>query len=164
MSKQHIFSTFLLILCLCLVACKEDKFYVFEVNPVEVTQTGVDKNNLKSDLEFLSLAFSDLFGESISQEVLANMVNAYTSKGDKQLIADLIIRNMLERPEAEVPTSNQMRQDIDLFIQQTYKKFYVRDPGEYERWYFKNLIENDPDITPEMIYYSFLSSDEYRFF
>lgn len=154
----------LILILLALGGCQPDKAYVFEVNPVEVSQIGVDKNNLKSDLEFLSLAFSDLFGESISQEVLANMVNAYTSLGDKQLMADLIIRNMLQRPEADVPTDQEMRQDIDLFVENTYKKFYVRTPGEYERWYFKNLIENDPEITPEMIYYSFLSSDEYRFF
>ena len=64
----------LFLVSLLTTACQPDKSYVFEVNPVEVSQVGVDKNNLKSDLEFLSLAFSDLFGESISQEAGPNVI------------------------------------------------------------------------------------------
>ena len=76
----------------------------------------------------------------------------------------VFIRNFLNAPGANVPSSQAMRSDVNRFITDTYKKFYVREPGEYELWYLGNLIQNDPDMTPEMIYYAFLTSDEYRFY
>ena len=57
-----------------------------------------------------------------------------------------------------------MRANVDQFITDIYNKLYVRDPNEYERWFLKDLIESDSELTPEMIYYAFLTSDEYRFF
>lgn len=152
-------------LTIFLIACKPvEDLYVYEVNEVEVTQSGIDKNTPKSDLEFISLAYADLFGKTIENDALQSMVLAYNSLGDKALISDLIIRNMLNRPEADIPSSQEMRADIDGFIIATFKKFYVREPGEYELWYFRTLIDADPGITPEIIYYAILTSDEYRFY
>ncbi|MCB0839602.1 MAG: hypothetical protein KDD99_23190 [Bacteroidetes bacterium] len=146
-------------------ACKStDDLYIYEVNEVEVTQPGIDKNSPKTDLEFISLAYSDLFGKTISNDDLNRMVLSYNALGDKSIIADLLIRNMLNSPQADVPSAQEMRNDIEGFITDTFKKFYVREPGEYELWYFRSLIESDPDITPELIYYAFLTSDEYRFY
>lgn len=146
-------------------SCKPtENIYMYEVNEVSVTQSGIDKNTPKSDLEFISLAYSDLFGKTIPENALQSMVLAYNAMGDKALIADLIIRNMLNSPEADVPSSQAMRADVDGFIVATFKKFYVREPGEYELWYFRSLIEGDSQITPEIIYYAILTSDEYRFY
>lgn len=146
-------------------ACKPtENIYLYEVNDVSVTQSGIDKKNPKSDLEFISLAYSDLFGKTIPENSLQSMVLAYNAMGDKALIADLIIRNMLNSPEADVPTNQEMRADVEGFIVATFKKFYVREPGEYELWYFRSLIDGDSQITPEIIYYAFLTSDEYRFY
>ncbi|MEO0469409.1 MAG: hypothetical protein AAF206_07310 [Bacteroidota bacterium] len=146
-------------------ACKSgDDLYLYEVDELQVNQSGVDKNNLKSELEFLSLAYSDLFGETVSDDILNSMMFAYQSLGDKALIADILIRNMLNAPEADVPSDQEMRANPDAFITAVYKKFYVREPNEYERWYFNNLIQTDPNISPETIFYAFLTSDEYRFY
>ncbi|MEZ4773623.1 MAG: hypothetical protein R3D00_10615 [Bacteroidia bacterium] len=146
-------------------SCKPtENIYMYEVNEVSVTQSGIGKNTPKSDLEFISLAYSDLFGKTIPENALQSMVLAYNAMGDKALIADLIIRNMLNSPEADVPSSQAMRADVDGFIVATFKKFYVREPGEYELWYFRSLIEGDSQITPEIIYYAILTSDEYRFY
>ena len=157
-----VFSSLLL---LSLFSCKPvDDVYLYEVNELEVNQAGIDKDNLKSDLEFVSLAYADLFGTSIPENVLTQMVVAYNSLGDKVLIADIQIRNMLNRPEASVPSDQEMRANVDQFVIDTYKKFYVREPSEYELWYFRNLINEDSDITPEIVYYAFLTSDEYRYY
>ena len=51
-----------------------EKVYVYEVNEVEVNQAGVSKDNLKNDLEFLSLVYSDLYGQTISENELNLMV------------------------------------------------------------------------------------------
>jgi hypothetical protein len=141
-----------------------EKVYLYEVDEVEVAQPGVEKNKLKSDLEFISLAYSDLFGTTLNDNQLLALVQGYNAVGDKGLIADVIIRNFLNSPGADVPTAQQMRADISAFVQQTYKRFYVREASAYELWFFENLITNDPEISPEMIYYAFLTSDEYRFF
>lgn len=143
---------------------KTDKLYLYEVNEVEVTKPGVDKNSLKSDLEFISLAYSDLFGTTLTENQLLTLVTGYNALGDKGLIADVIIRNFLNNAAADVPTVQEMKADVPAFITATYRRFYVREPGEYELWYFENLIASDDDITPEIIYYAFLTSDEYRYF
>lgn len=149
---------------LFLVSCDQEDIYLYEVNPVEVNQTGVEKVNQKSDLEFLSLAYADLFGTTISSSELNVMVQAYESMGDKTLIADIIIRNLLNTQGAKIPTNAEMRNDLDGFINDTYKKFFIRLPGEYEIWYLKQLITEDSDFSPEMVYYAFLTSDEYRYY
>jgi len=149
---------------LFVASCSQVDTYLYEVNPVEVNQAGVDKVNQKSDLEFLSLAYADLFETTISSTQLNVMAQAYESMGDKSLIADIIIRNLIEAPDAKVPTDAEMRADLDEFINDTYKKFFIRLPGEYESWYLKELITSDPDFSPEMVYYAFLTSDEYRYY
>jgi hypothetical protein len=40
----------------------------------------------------------------------------------------------------------------------------VRNPSEAERQYFKNYISTHPNVTPEMVYFSFALSDEYLFY
>lgn len=152
------------LLPLFFLACNQEDVYLYEVNPVEVNQPGVEKANQKSDLEFLSLAYADLFGTTISSIQLNVMVQAYESMGDKTLIADIIIRNLLSSPGANIPTDASMRNDLDGFINDTYKKFFIRLPGEYESWYLNQLITEDPDFSPEMVYYAFLTSDEYRYY
>lgn len=147
-----------------LLSCDQEDIYLYEVNPVEVNQPGVEKANQKSDLEFLSLAYADLFGTTISSIQLNVMVQAYESMGDKSLIADIIIRNLLNTPGAKIPTDAAMRNDLNEFINDTYKKFFIRLPGEYESWYLNQLITEDPDFSPEMVYYAFLTSDEYRYY
>jgi hypothetical protein len=154
-----------LLSCFLFSACSQtETVYLYEVNEVEVSQPGVDKNSLKSDLEFISLAFSDLFGTTLTENQLLTLVTGYNAIGDKGLVADVIIRNFLNNPGADVPTTQEMKADVPAFIKATYRRFYVREPGEYELWYFENLIANDPDVTPEIIYYAFLTSDEYRYF
>lgn len=153
-----------LLIPLFLFSCDQDDLYLYEVNPVEVTQPGVEKANQKSDLEFLSLAYADLFGTTISASQLNVMVQSYESMGDKALIADIIIRNLLNAPDAQIPTDAAMRSDLEGFINDTYKKFFIRLPGEYENWYLKQLITEDSDFSPEMVYYAFLTSDEYRYY
>jgi hypothetical protein len=158
------FASLLLLSGLLLFGCESEQTYLYEVNNVTVRESGVSKENLKSELEFLSLAYNDLFATTLTEDQLFNLAQAYSSLGDKNLIVDILIRNFLNAPGANVPSSQAMRSDVNRFITDTYKKFYVREPGEYELWYLGNLIQNDPEMTPEMIYYAFLTSDEYRFY
>jgi len=157
------------LLCLAAFAvtgCKKDahKSYIYDVNNVAVSQAGVSKPNVKSTIEFISIAYSDLFGNTIDQTKLTELGTAYDAFGDKKIIEDLIIRNFLKAPGVSIPTVAAMNADVHLFVVNTYKKFYNREPNEFELWQLNNLIQNDPNSTPELIYYSFMTSNEYRYY
>ena len=57
-----------------------------------------------------------------------------------------------------------MNTDVNLFVIATYKKFYNREPNEFELWQLTNLIQNDVNTTPELVYYAFMTSNEYRYY
>jgi hypothetical protein len=144
--------------------CKKEKIYTYEVEDVNVAQPGTAKPNVKSDLEVLSIAYSDLFGTSIPASELEVMAQSYQSFGDKRLVMDMVILNFLNDPNVVIPTDASMRSDIGAFVDGCYRKFYVREPSAFERWFVTDLITQDPGLTPDLIYYAFMTSAEYRFY
>jgi hypothetical protein len=143
-------------------ACKKE--YIYEVNDVDVTQNSANKNSVKSTTEFVSIAYTDIYGSTIPQNYLDQLSLAYLAFGDKKLIEDIIIKNMLNAPGVQLPTQAQMQADIDGFVTTAYKKFYNRLPSEYELWQMREYIADDAQVTPELVYYAFLTSDEYRYY
>ena len=146
------------------VSCKKETKYTYGVNDVTVTQPGVSNPNAKSTFEFISIAYSDLFGTSISAGELTDLSLCYLAFGDKKFIEDLIIRNFLNKPGVIIPTQAQMTADVPAFVSATYRKFYNRDPNEFEKWQVVNYINSTSNITPELVYYAFMTSDEYRYY
>lgn len=148
------------------VSCKKESptSYIYGVNTTTVSQDGVSKPNPKSTVEFISIAYSDLFGNTIDLNTLNELGTAYEAFGDKKLIEDLIIRNMLNAQQALIPSQASMSANVPAFIVSTYKKFYNREPNEFELWQFTNLINTDTSITPELVYYAFMTSNEYRYY
>lgn len=144
-------------------SCKK-KEYVYELNSEQVVKSGVNKTNLKTNLEFISICYSDLFGTTITNDKLVILSTAYESFGDKKLMGDLIVRNFLTTPGVIIPSKSSMNSGLDAFITNSYKKFYNRLPNEMELWSLKNIIASDTTITPQQVYYSFLTSNEYRFY
>jgi hypothetical protein len=57
-----------------------------------------------------------------------------------------------------------MRSNVDSFINNTYKRFYLRFPSEGEKAFFKNYIESNTNVSVEMVYTAFASSDEYQYY
>ena len=156
------FSLFLF--AVILHSCKKDVSYIYDVNDVTVSQPGVSKPNVKSTLEFISIAYSDLFGTTIGAGELTDLSLCYLAFGDKKFIEDLIIRNFLNKTGVIIPSQSSMTADVPAFVQATYRKFYNRDPNEFEKWQIVNKINGDASITPELVYYSFMTSDEYRYY
>lgn len=145
-------------------SCKKEKTFVYDVNTVDIEQNVSDKSNVKSTYEFISIAYSDLMGKSISQADLVKLNTVYTSFGDNKLIEDMIIRNFLKLPGVAIPTETEMRNDVSKFVTDAYKKFLNRNPDEFEKYYMKNIIQADTSITPELLYYSMMTSNEYRYY
>ena len=144
--------------------CQKEQNIIYEVNDVNVQDPNANKDYVKSLTEFISIAYTDLFGESISQAELQTLAVPYAGFGDLKLIEELIIKNFLNDPAIEVPTDQEMRANVDQFLMDTYQKFLNRFPNEFELWHMKNLIEENQDVTPELVYYSIMTSNEYRYY
>ena len=155
---------FAIILLAGAVSCTKEKTYLYEVNDVNVRQPENNKTTAKTTTEFISIAYSDLFSTTISNAKLVELNTAYSSFGDKKLIEDRIIRQFLADTTLVIPTSAVMRNDISFFITKSYNKFFNRPPVEYERTHLQNIIQNYTTVTPAMLYYSFMTSNEYRYY
>jgi len=158
---------YLLAACLAagLLACKDvQKERVYELQDVTVQQATAGKQNLKNDVEFLSVVYSDLFGRPITTEQINTLSTLYLSIGDRNMVIDMVIRDFLNEADVQIPAASVMRGDPAKFIEDTYKKFFVRRPTEYEKWYWVELIRKNETLKPDMVYYSFLTSKEYKYY
>lgn len=136
---------------------------IYEVNPVTVNVQGGTKKALKSDRQFVSGAFADLLKKQMSSDELDETMVCYASFTDKELLRDMVIRDLLRR-STHVPEAAAMRSDISGFVETAYTTFYKRDPSDLERWTIEQQIIQDTTITPAMVYYAFMSAEEYRYF
>lgn len=161
--KIYIYSSLFILLCVGLYACKKEIVKIFEVQTQPVSLTSINKNLFKKEIEFISIAYSDLFGKTIPADELSNTIRCYAGSNDKDLMTDRIIRSYLNRSNITIPSKVQMLNDVPAFISNTYTKFYQRPPTEMEKYKAVQLINNSPTLTPTLVYYSFLTSDEYKF-
>lgn len=159
--KAHIL---IIIFIVSVAGCTKEKKYQYNVNDVTVVQEGGEKNTRKSTTEFISIAYSDLFGTSIPQSKLINLSVAYSSFGDLEVIEERIISNFLNDPAVIIPSAPSVNGDTTEFINNSYRKFFNRTANELEKHYWKELIRTNSSVTPATIYFAMMTSDEYRFY
>ena len=70
----------------------------------------------------------------------------------------------MNKSDVIIPSDSLMRADLDLFIEETYKRFFIRDITEAEREFFINYLNANPNVSCEMVYMSFALSNEYQFY
>jgi hypothetical protein len=155
---------FVFLISIVFNSCKKETEYIYEVNDVQVSQEDIGKGIPKSTIEFLSIAYSDIFGNTISQNQLNRLSLLYLAFGDKKLLEDLLIKNMINRPESLLPSNQTMRADVDLFIVNAYQKLYNRSPNELEVFTLKKNINENAQMTAVIVYYAMMTSDEYRYY
>ena len=154
-----------ILLLIVLSSCKRDPSYIFEVNDVTVTASTGEKNRLKTDIEFVSIAHTDIFGSNISSNNLENIVTTYKSFGDKSLTIEMIIRKFIDDGGVNITAIDKSSNtSIESFVINTYKKLYNREPDAFEKWYLSDLIANDDVINAEMVYFSMMTANEYRYY
>lgn len=151
-----------LLLTLVLTSCSKDLEY--EVNEVQLNAPGTIKDNEKTNQQYAAILHANLFQDALSANELYELDQCIQSIGDKELAREVIISNFMNKPGVIIPDDATMRADIDAFIIGTYNRFLVRNPTEAEKTWFRNYIEADPNVTPEIIYFSFAMSDEYLFY
>lgn len=155
---------FLLMLSITFFSCKKEFDFVYEVNDVQVGKDKIGKGIPKSTVEFISIAYSDLVGSTISQNDLSKVTLLYLAFGDKRLLEDLLIKNIVNSQVVNIPTNEVMRSDVTAFVKNTYLKLFNREPNELELFNLKKQITENISITPKLIYYAMMTSDEYRYY
>jgi hypothetical protein len=153
-----------LICLLALGACKNEKRYIYEVEEQEIYQSANDKKNLKTTTQFISIAYNDLFGSNITTQQLQQFDVALQAFGDKNVIQEMIVKNLINRGGTQIPSDIAMRGDLPSFVEQTYLRIYNRKPNEFEAWKLKDMVEKNADITAKMVYYSLMTSEEYKYY
>lgn len=149
---------------LMLAACKKDTQYQYQVKNQLLYQNSAQKTNLKTTNQFISIAYNDLFNASITTTELGNLNVCLEALGDQATMEDMIVKNLLNESSAQIPDSAAMHTNISLFVTQTYLRFYNRQPTAEEAWKMQELIQQNPAIKPHMVYYSMMTSNEYRYY
>ena len=153
------------LMAIVLTACKQDPSSIFEVEDVTVSLNGGKKNRLKTDIEFVSIAYTDIFSTNISQNNLEDIITTYKSLGDKSLVIEMIVRKFISEGSSMIQNIDRSSStSIETFVTHIYKKLYNRTPDAYELWYLTDLIQKDQDINASLIYYSMMTANEYRYY
>lgn len=156
-----------LVLLMTLVAlgspgCRKPK--VYEVNEVPVLPPSPNKDKEKTNEQYVAILHANLFQTALSANQLFEMGQCIESIGDKELAREVIISNFMNKPDVIIPSDSVMRADVDAFILDTYARFLVREPTQAEMTWFRNYIDGDPNVTPELVYFAFAASNEYQFY
>ena len=144
-------------------SCKKDDI-IYDVNSVNSSSYNANKNKLKTIPQYISILYANLFQKALSANELVEITNCIESIGDKEVAHEIVLSNFMNKSGVALPSDSVMRVDINAFIEQTYKRFYVRDLTEAEREFFVNFFESHPDVSVEMVYFAFSLSNEYQFY
>jgi len=155
-------TTLYLLLLLLGISCSKEPIY--ELNDVGILPPSANKDQPKTNEQYVAILHANLFQNGLSANELYGIGQCIESIGDKELAREVIISNFMNKPGVILPSDSTMRADIDAFTVETYRRFLVRDPSEAEKTWFRNFIEADPNVTPEIVYFSFAMSDEYLFY
>lgn len=154
----------LLLSFLFLLSACEERTYIYEVSDLEVEPNNSGKDKEKSPEQFLNIAYANLYQQALSPNQLVDVKNVITSIGDKQVAYEAVIAKMMNDPGIIIPGETEMRANLEQFVLDTYKRFYVRIPTEAERTFWINFLEANPDVTPDLVYFAFATSNEYYFY
>lgn len=156
------------VLCLLAVvllgSCRRDEYLIYEVDPVPVEGVNYGKNKQKTTEQYIAILHANLFQRALSANQQVEISNLIESIGDKQVAFEMVVSNFMNRSDVIIPSMQEMRADVDGFITATYRRFLIRLPTEAEKAWFRNFIETNTFVTPELVYLSFALCDEYQYY
>ena len=153
---------FILVSVLLLSSCVKDD--VYELNEVHANSYNANKNKLKSSNQFISILHANLFQKALSANELVEISRCIESIGDKEVAHEIILSNFMNKEGVIIPSDSLMRDDLNVFIEESYKRFFVRDITEAEREFFLSFFESHPNVSAEMVYMAFSLSNEYQYY
>ncbi len=163
----YLFLASILILSACKKTIIKETVYddvIYQLDTMPVYTSNLEKNKQKSDLQFLSILYADLFGKAIPGNVTGELSELKLSFGDKVIINQMVVSAFINDPDLNIPTNQEMRADPEKFVRDIYRKFYLRNPTEHEKYFLVKLINEDPGLTVEHFYTAFALSNEYSFY
>lgn len=149
-----------LLLLLMTVACQKE-YYVYGIDDLSITPVNSEKDKAKTHAQYISILYANMFQKAIGPNQMLQALNAIESIGDKQVAYDMLVSKYMNDPDVKIPTAASMREDPETFVRDTYTRFLVRQPTEAELQWMINYIESRPSLTPELVYFSFATSNEH---
>ena len=151
-------------LLLWISSCQKDDPVVYEVNPQDILSPTEGKIKEKSPEQFVAVLHANLFGTPISVSDQVEVERLLRSTGDKRLTWELLVSSYMNDPNVQLPDNMIIQNDMDGFIVETYNRFYFRPPSQIELEWWRNYLTNNPDVSTELVYLAFATSDEYFFY
>lgn len=151
-------------LLLWISSCQKDNPVVYEVNPQDILSPTEGKIKEKSPEQFVAVLHANLFGTPISVSDQVEVERLLRSTGDKRLTWELLVSSFMNDPNVQLPDNIIIQNDMDGFIVETYNRFYFRPPSQIELEWWRNYLTNNPDVSTELVYLAFATSDEYFFY
>ncbi len=153
------------LICSSFFACKKEiNPDQYEVNQVELYSSIGEKTKVKTQQQYVSILYTNLFQQALSGNQLVQIIDCLESIGDKELGREVLISNFMNKPNVQLPSDSLMRADSDQFIKDTYERFFVRIPTEGELTWYRNFIETNPQLSAELVYFAFALSNEYLYY
>lgn len=143
-------------------ACEQP--VVYQINPETVAPPNADKSKRKTEEQYISILYANLFQKALSANELLDITDVIFSIGDKDLAHEVIISNLMNRPDVLLPSDSMMRADIPGFIADTYERFLIRQPTQAELTWFTNFLASNPGLSAEMVFFAFALSNEYLYY
>ncbi|MEX1187991.1 MAG: hypothetical protein WED33_01955 [Bacteroidia bacterium] len=162
--RKIIFAIPLIALALITSCKKEIDPDQYEVNNVELYSSIGDKTKLKTQEQYVSILYTNLFQQALSGNQLVQIIDCLESIGDKELGREVLISNFMNEPSVQLPSDSAMRANPNQFILDTYERFFVRIPTEAELTWYRNFIETNPQLSAELVYFAFALSNEYLYY
>ena len=157
--NKQLFLLFLVGL-LALTSCQKE-YDVYEVTDVTILPVNSEKTKPKTDAQYISILYTNFFQEPIGPSKMLEAQNAIASIGDKQIAYEMLVSKYMNDPRVILPPNDEMRSDPIGFVRDTYKRFMVRQPTEAELLWWVNYIDSTPDVTSELVYFAFATSNEH---
>ncbi len=169
-SNRHLFLSMalgMLIIFSCKKEVEEKTVYdnvIYQVDTTILYSSSAEKTKQKTPTQYISIMYSDLFNSNIPGNDLSELSELSLAVGDKTMANELTLSHYLNSTSVDVPTNGEMRNDVEQFVEDTYRRFYQRMPSPYEKLYMTDIIDKDPLLTVEDIYSAFILSNEYYYY
>lgn len=149
---------------MALAACERptEAHYVLEDYGVEAASAGKDR--AKSPEQWVSIVYTNLFQTGLPANDQFDIAEVFESIGDQDVAREVILSNFFNEDGVMLPSAAEMHANPDAFIEETYIRFFVRQPTTAERTFMRGFLAENPELTPELVYLAFGLSEEYQYY
>src|SRR6056300_1642535 len=132
------------LIALAAIGCRPEPDVSFELQGLEVTPGFAVKDRLKTNEQWVAIVHTNLFQAGMPANDLYNAARVFESIGDQSIAREVLLSNFFNQPDLELMSREEMLENLEAFIDETYVRFYTRYPTQAERTYVREFILNNP--------------------